>query len=83
MESHDTKSCPVVPTDISALKFVGMGVAVTTRVVEPLMEPTLAEMTVCPIAALIAKPDAVIVATAGEEEPQSTLLLTSFINPLA
>src|SRR5450759_5056793 len=25
MESHDTKSCPVVPSDISALKWVGMG----------------------------------------------------------
>jgi hypothetical protein len=40
-------------------------------------------MTVCPVATLIAKPDAVIVATAGDEELQSTLPLTSFINPLA
>ena len=72
-----------MPTDISALKFVGTGVAVTVRVVEPLMEPTLAEMTVCPIAWPIAKPPELIVATAGEEEFQSALLVTSIVNPLA
>lgn len=83
MESHETKSCPVVPSDISTLKWVGMGATKTARVAEPLVEPTLAVITVCPIAALIARPDAVIVATAGVEEVQSTLPLTSFINPLA
>lgn len=60
-----------------------MGATKMARVAEPLTEPTLAVMTVCPLAALIARPDAVIVATAGEEELQSTLPLTSFINPLA
>ena len=83
MESHETKSCPVVPSDTSTLKWVGMGATKTARVAEALMELTLAVITVCPVAALIAKPDAVIVATAGEEELQSTLPLTSFINPLA
>ena len=83
MESHDTKSCPVVPSDISALKWVGMGATKTARVAEPTMEPRPAVMTVCPVASLIAKPDALIVATAGEEELQSTLPVTSIINPLA
>jgi hypothetical protein len=62
---------------------VGMGATKTARVPEPLMEPALAVITVCPVATLIAKPDAVIVATTGEEELQSTLPLTSFISPLA
>jgi hypothetical protein len=83
MESHETKSCPVVPSDTSTLKWVGMGATKTARVTEPTVEPRLAEMTVCPVAALMANPDAVIVATAGEEELQSTLPVTSFIKPLA
>jgi hypothetical protein len=81
MESHDTKSCPVVPTDISTLKVVGMGVAVTTRVVEPPMEPILAAMTVCPLAWPAAKPLALMVATAGEEEFQSALLVQPHVDP--
>jgi hypothetical protein len=60
-----------------------MGATKTVRVTEPTVEPRLAVMTVCPVAALMANPDAVIVATAGEEELQSTLLVTSFIKPLA
>src|ERR1700730_4744144 len=52
------------------------------RVVEPLMEPTLAAMTVCPLARPIAKPPKLIVATAGDEEFQSALLVTSLVNPL-
>jgi hypothetical protein len=55
----------------------------TASVVEPLMEPTLAEMTVCPLAWPTAKPPELIVATAGAEEFQSALLVTSFVNPLA
>lgn len=50
MVFQDTKSCPVVPSDISTLKFVGAGVGETARLTEPPMEPRLAVMTVCPFA---------------------------------
>lgn len=83
MESHDTKSCPVVPSDMSTLKLVGMGVTDTARFAEPMVELRVAEMIVCPVATLIAKPDAVIVATLGVKEFQSTLPLMSLISPLA
>ena len=68
---------------MSTLKLVGMGVTETLRFAEPVIDPKLAEITVCPVAALVAKPDASIIATAGDVELQSTLVLTSFIKPLA
>jgi hypothetical protein len=81
MESHDTNSCPVVPSDMSTLKLVGIGK--TDTAVEPLMGPMLAVITLCPAAWPLANPAEVIVSTVGEEEFQSTLLVTSPINPLA
>ena len=83
MESQETKSCPVVPTDISALKLVGPGVTDTARLAEAETDPRFAVTTVCPVAWPVAKPEKSIVATAGNEEPQMTLLVTSFVNPLA
>jgi hypothetical protein len=81
MVSHDMKSCPVVPSDMSTLKSVGTGV--TDRSVAPMMEPIFAMMTLCPAASPLAKPAELMTATAGDEELQSTLLVTSLINPLA
>jgi hypothetical protein len=68
---------------MSTLKFVGVGEAETARVAEPLMDPILAVMRVCPVATLRAKPVELIVAAVGDEELQSTLSVTSFISPLA
>ncbi len=73
----------MVPTDISTLKFVGTGVAVIASVVEPLIDPTLAAMMVCPAASLVAKPLELIVATDGEDELQFELSVTSLVSPLA
>ena len=51
--------------------------AVTVKLVEPLIAPELAEIVVCPVEALLAKPVLLMVATLGLEDTQVATLVMS------
>ena len=52
-------------------------VVLTLRVVEPLIDPEVAEIAVCPTEALLARPALAIIATDGLEELQVAVFVTS------
>ena len=54
----------------------------TVKLADAANEPEVALTVVCPEAVLIATPLAFIVATAGREEPQTTVVVISSVTPL-
>jgi len=78
-------NCWVVPDVIEG--FAGVTAidtrvaAVTVRVVDPLTVPELAPIVVVPTVAPVARPPLEIVATAGDEELQVTVLVRFCVLP--
>lgn len=79
-------NCWMLPTGIEGFRGVirieTRGATVTVSPVDPLIEPNVAWIVEVPCATLVAKPNALIVATLGAEELQAAEEVTSCVPPL-